>query len=201
MRRRADRHAHSGGIALKKHFGQHFLRDAHVVAQMLAAVQLDRKTSVLEIGCGDGFLTRAILEADVARLWVFEIDTEWASRVRHDTRDARLTIFQEDILRVDFARLAANAPWTVLANLPYQITFPIFHLFEKHAAALREGVVMVQEEVAQKIVSQGGRSFGYLSLSFQHAFEMRLLAKVPASAFLPPPKVVSRLLYFKPRTV
>ena len=59
---------------------------------------------------------------------------------------------------------------------------------------------MIQEEVAQKLVKTSGRSYGYSSLFFQHYFEMRLLDKVPPSAFYPAPKVTSRLLYFKPRT-
>ncbi len=199
MKRYDDRHASSGGVALKKKFGQHFLRDQAIVDQMISQVKLDLESSVFEIGCGDGFLTRGILAQQIARLWCFEIDHEWAARVRSELADPRLTIFEEDILRVDFGLLEPHKPWVVLANLPYQITFPILYLFEKNSHLFREGVVMVQEEVAQKIVSTGGRGFGYTSLYFQHAFEWRLLDKVPPTSFLPPPKVFSRLLYFAPR--
>lgn len=59
---------------------------------------------------------------------------------------------------------------------------------------------MVQEEVAQKIVKKEGRGYGYPSLYFQHFFEWHMLDKVPATAFYPPPKVTSRLLYFKPKS-
>lgn len=189
----------SDGVLLKKQFGQHFLRDQDVVDHMISRVVLDAKSSVLEIGCGDGFLTRGILERDIARLWCFEIDHEWADKVRQELTDPRLTIFEEDILQVDFRRLDSDKPWVVLANLPYQITFPILYQFERNRHLLQEGVVMVQEEVAQKIVSRGGRGFGFTSLFFQHSFDWELLDKVPPSSFLPPPKVFSRLLYFKPR--
>ena len=58
---------------------------------------------------------------------------------------------------------------------------------------------MMQEEVAQKIVKTGGRGYGYTSLFFQHFFDLELMSKVPPSAFYPPPKVFSRLMYFKPK--
>jgi 16S rRNA (adenine1518-N6/adenine1519-N6)-dimethyltransferase len=192
---------HAGGISLKKKFGQHFLRDARVTHDMINAVDIDG-VSVFEIGCGDGILTRAILQELVARVWVFEIDPEWAMHVRSTIHDPRLTVNQEDILRVDFTRLALHAPWTLLANLPYQVTFPILHRLKEYRHLLHEGVVMMQEEVAQKLVKKTGRGYGFPALFFQHFFELRLLTKVLPTAFFPPPKVTSRLVYFKPyRTV
>lgn len=199
MTRYRDEHASIDGVALKKKYGQHFLRDRAVIDAMIARVSLDAQTSVMEIGCGDGFLTRAILEQPVARLWSFEIDPDWATHVRTELADPRLSIFEEDILQVDFGRFEPHQPWVVLANLPYQITFPILYRFEKWSSFFREGVVMVQEEVAQKVVASGGRGFGFVSLYLQHAFEWQLLDKIPPSAFVPPPKVFSRLLHFVSR--
>jgi 16S rRNA (adenine1518-N6/adenine1519-N6)-dimethyltransferase len=184
---------------IKKEFGQHFLRDGLVVEHMLDGVQLTPESSVFEIGCGDGFLTHKILERNCKRLWVFEIDPEWGNYVQENIPDDRLTIFIENFLDIDFARLQEHKPWTLLANLPYQITFPIMHKLLKHRDMLTEGVVMMQEEVAQKIVKKGGRGYGFPSLYFQHYFELKLLDKIPPEAFLPPPKVFSRLLYFKPK--
>ncbi len=152
--------ARTGDIRLKKKYGQHFLRDRHVTQTMIDAVALDEQTCVLEIGCGDGFLTRAILQTPVARLWVFEIDPEWAAYVRKELPDERLTVFEEDVLRADLSRLESHAPWTVLANLPYQVTFPILYRLHEYRHLLREGVVMMQEEVAQKIIKTSGRGYG-----------------------------------------
>jgi 16S rRNA (adenine1518-N6/adenine1519-N6)-dimethyltransferase len=190
--------AKSQGISLKKRYGQHFLRDERYPDIMFDAVSLTPESSVLEIGCGDGFLTRAILHHPIARLWVYEIDEEWASYVASEIKDGRLTIFTENFLDADFERLRPHTPWTILANLPYQVTFPILHRFQEHRELFKEGVVMVQEEVAQKIVKTSGRGYGFVSLFFQHYFEWTLLEKVPPDAFYPPPKVYSRLLYFKP---
>lgn len=187
------------GIRLKKQFGQHFLRDQKIVDHMINAVQLDKKSSVLEIGCGDGFLTQSIMQESIARLWVFEIDPEWAEFVRKKITDKRLEIFLDNILDIDFTRLESHQPWVLLSNLPYQITFPILHMIHAHRHLFQEGVVMIQEEVAQKIVKTSGRGYGFPSLFFQHFFELKLLDKIPPTAFFPPPKVYSRLLYFKPK--
>ena len=191
--------AYSHGIPLKKKFGQHFLRDSHIIRSMIFAVDITPTTSIFEIGCGDGFLTRAILDTNAARLFVFEIDPEWAEYVQKTFPDPRMTMIQENFLDVDFSLLQEHKPWTVLANLPYQVTFPILHVFQKQRHLLKEGVIMVQEEVAQKIVKTRGKGYGYSSLFFQHYFEWQLLDKVPPTSFHPAPKVFSRLLYFKPR--
>lgn len=187
------------GIKLKKEHGQNFLRDQSVVNHMLAQVQLNNQTNVVEIGCGDGFLTRSIVQKPIARLWAFEIDPEWAALVQQKIIDPRLTVYQQDFLTTTADFFAPYQPWTVLSNLPYHVTFPILFRFVEYASMLTEGVVMVQEEVAQKIVKQEGRGYGYISLYLQYHFEWRLLNKVPPSAFEPPPKIYSRLLYFKPK--
>jgi 16S rRNA (adenine1518-N6/adenine1519-N6)-dimethyltransferase len=188
----------SNNIEIKKQFGQHFLKDQTVVDTMIANVTLTNTTSVFEIGCGEGFLTKSILQTPVERLWIFEIDAEWANFVQNTYKNKRMTVFHEDFLSLDATRLEPHAPWTILANLPYQVTFPILHSFKKMRHLLTEGVIMVQEEVALNIVINSGRGYGFVSLYFQHYFEWRVLTKIPASAFFPPPKVESRLLYFKP---
>ncbi len=167
---------------------------------MLASVSLTKQSSIFEIGCGDGFLTRTILEKPCARLWVFEIDPHWATYVRDNIRDPRMQMFEENILDVDLSRFQEHQPWTLLANLPYQITFPILHILQKNRHLLKEGVIMIQEEVAEKILKTSGRGYGYPSLFFQRYFEWKKLDKVLPGAFYPPPKVDSRLMYFKPRS-
>jgi 16S rRNA (adenine1518-N6/adenine1519-N6)-dimethyltransferase len=184
----------------KKAFGQHFLRKQSVVDHMIDKVKVTTETSVLEIGCGDGFLTQSVLlQTPCKRLWCFEIDPEWADVVSKKIKDPRLTIKLEDVLQADLGALAEHTPWVVLANLPYQITFPIIFAFQKHKHLFTEGVIMVQEEVAQKIVAQGGRGENTTSLFLQYHFDWELLDKIEPGAFTPPPKVHSRLLYFKPR--
>lgn len=190
-------------LELKKKFGQHFLTQSWVVDQAIARVQLDQNSAVLEIGGGAGFLTRAILAQKLGQLLVFEIDPQWASYLQtefaHDIAQHRLTILNQDFLQLDFQQLAPAAPWTILANLPYNVSFPIIESLVRHRTLFKEGVVMVQEEVAQKIVKTSGRGYGALSLFLQYYCDWQLLAKIPPSAFNPPPKVFSRLIYFVPK--
>ncbi len=189
----------SQGIELKKEYGQHFLRDQSTVDEMLHRVDLTSEANVFEIGCGDGFLTKSILNTPIDRLWVFEIDQSWASYVAEKYEDIRMTVYTENILDVDFHRFEQFKPWVLLANLPYQITFPILKLMVRHRDIISEGVIMVQEEVAQKIVAKPGDST-VQSLYFGYYFSWELLKKIPPGAFYPPPAVYSRLMYFKPKT-
>ncbi len=187
-------------IAKKKKFGQHFLRKQSVVDNMIAHVTVASETSVLEIGCGDGFLTRAILEQTPCKQLVcFEIDHEWTEYVKKTIDDKRLDVRLQNILDVDLNILEKDKPWVLLANLPYQITFPIMFLLQKHKNLFQEGVVMVQEEVAQKIVASRGKPYSATSILLQYHFDFKLLEKIEPGAFSPPPKVHSRLVYFKPK--
>ena len=187
------------GIQIKKKYGQHFLKEQWVIDRILESVDLQPTTSVFEIGGGGGFLTKSILQKNIARLWVFEIDPEWANFLQRSFKDPKLTVLLENILDVDFVKFEEHKPWTLLANLPYQITFPILFMLQKNLLLLKEGVIMVQEEVAQKILKSSGRDYGFASLFFQYYFEWKMLDKIPPTAFNPPPKVYSRLLYFKPK--
>ncbi|MGZ6250916.1 MAG: 16S rRNA (adenine(1518)-N(6)/adenine(1519)-N(6))-dimethyltransferase RsmA [Candidatus Chromulinivorax sp.] len=189
------------GIALKKHFGQHFLQDHFFIDQIIAKINFTPETNVFEIGCGEGVLTKAIAAQKIKQLQVFEIDEEWAKLVGAAlAHDARVKVNLTNILDVNLNELFAGQKWTLLANLPYNITFPILHLLQRSSDVIAEGVIMIQEEVAQKIMQTSGRGYGYPSLFFQHYFDWQLMDKVPPTAFYPAPKVWSRLLYFKPKT-
>lgn len=190
----------SGGIPLKKQHGQYFLRDNSIVQDMLSAVTI-KNASIFEIGCGDGFLTRQIIAEKPKCLWIFEIDKDWAEKVEKECQGSKtLTMYQANILDIDFTIFDEHQPWILLSNLPYHVTFPILKKVQKNKEKIQEGVIMVQEEVAQKIVKTSGRGYGYISLFFQYNFEWKLLTKVLPKSFFPQPKVTSRIMHFKPRT-
>jgi 16S rRNA (adenine1518-N6/adenine1519-N6)-dimethyltransferase len=191
--------AQRAGIRLKKAYGQHFLQDTSVIASMIAAVSITPSSSLLEIGCGQGVLTGALLATGCARVRVYEIDPEWADYVYKQFPDPRLEMILGNVLDADFSVLQPHAPWILLANLPYQVSFPIMYKVHENRHLFQEGVVMLQEEVAQKIVKKSGKGYGFPALYFQYYFDLKLLNKVPPGSFYPPPKVFSRLLYFKPK--
>lgn len=186
----------------KKSLGQHFLRKQSVVDHMIEKVTITSATTVMEIGCGDGFLTKAILQQTPCKeLLVYEIDYEWLNFVRAQVHDKRLVLNHKNILELDFEKeFTAHQPLILLANLPYQITFPILFLVQKHKYLFQEGVVMVQEEVAQKIAAINGKRHSSTALFLQYHFDWHMLEKIEPAAFTPPPKVHSRLLYFKPKS-
>ncbi len=185
----------------KKAYGQHFLRNQAVVDRMIHTVSVSHETSVVEIGCGDGFLTSAILlQTKCKNLFVYEIDSEWIDYVNKKIKDPRLKINNQDILTVDLTKdLEKHKPLVLLANLPYQITFPILFKIQKCKDLFQEGVVMLQEEVAQKIVATRGKKFSPATMFLQRHFEWKLLDKVAPGSFIPAPKVFSRTIYFKPK--
>jgi 16S rRNA (adenine1518-N6/adenine1519-N6)-dimethyltransferase len=156
---------------------------------------------VVEIGCGDGFLTSAILmQTKCKNLFVYEIDPDWITYVQNKIRDKRLNIKNQDVLKSDFlVDLVPHKPLVLLANLPYQITFPILFKIQQHKDLFEEGVVMMQEEVAQKIVATRGKKFSTTTMFLQRHFEWKLLDKVAPGSFIPAPKVFSRTVYFKPK--
>lgn len=168
-------HGKSHGIGLKKRYGQHFLRNHHIIERIVHGTSLTNESSIFEIGCGDGILTKALINTKIARLWVFEIDEEWAEHVKNEIHDPRLVMFTQNILDIDIHIFEPHAPWTLLANIPYQITFPILHLLYNMRHLLKEGIIMIQEEVAQKILKKSGKGYGYPSLFFQHYFEWNIV--------------------------
>jgi 16S rRNA (adenine1518-N6/adenine1519-N6)-dimethyltransferase len=187
------------GIPLLKKFGQHFLRDEQVLEHIVAIANLPKDAHVIEIGCGQGALTKKLLEQPIAQVLVFEIDPAWSEYVGSTIQDPRLKIITDDVLAINLQEFLAQepyiGPWHLCANLPYNITFPlVYKLFE-----LRDRIpyltIMIQEEVAQRIVATYGRSLGFHSLYLQHYATWELHQKIAPGAFFPPPKVNSRVLH------
>jgi 16S rRNA (adenine1518-N6/adenine1519-N6)-dimethyltransferase len=189
--RRAVRHTP------RKRFGQHFLADTAVIDAIVRAIAPDASDNVVEIGPGLGALTDP-LRSSGARLTVIEIDRDLAARWH---KVSGLVVMQADVLRVDFAVLAARAgrPLRVVGNLPYNISTPIlFHLLA-FAPHIVDQHLMLQKEVVDRIAAgPGGRDYGRLSVMLQWRYEIDALFDVPAAAFEPPPRVTSSVLRMRP---
>lgn len=185
--------AQVAGIPLVKAHGQNFLQDLQYLERSLAGFTL-AGANVLEIGPGSGVLTKRLLAEAVARVVAVEIDERWVAYGKKNIKDQRCTIVHGDIAQLDWSTLLGNDTWLLIANLPYHVTFPILFKLVQYRAAIPQALLMVQEEVAQKLVKTGGRDYGYISLFFQWHFSIQLLEKVPPEAFNPPPKVFSRFI-------
>ncbi len=183
--------------APRKRFGQHFLLDSAVIDAIVRAVDARAGDAVVEIGPGLGALTEP-LRASGARLTLIELDRDLAARWRSA---AGVELVQADVLTVDFGELARNAgrPLRVVGNLPYNISTPILFRLLEFAPHVVDQHLMLQKEVVTRIAAApDGRDYGRLSVMLQWRYDIEALFDVPASAFDPPPRVVSSVLRMVP---
>ncbi len=190
-------------VRAAKGIGQHFLVDRGALAAIVEAAELTDQDDVLEIGPGPGVLTAA-LAARARSVTAVEID-ERMLRVLTDTVGdrANVRIVRADALEVDLYGAAARPPTRVVANLPYQITSPLLIKFLEDPRRAPLIVVLVQEEVAQRIVAQPGdaKERGFLSVFVQSFADPRIVRMVPARSFRPPPKVDSAIVALRARAM
>ncbi len=186
----------------RKRFGQHFLRDSDVIDSIVAAINPQPGEHLVEIGPGEGVLTRPLL-ARTGAIEVVELDRDLAATLAQRLgHPPGLTIHQADALKFDFSSLAVDGPIRVIGNLPYNISTPlIFHLLDQ-AEAIGEMVFMLQKEVVDRLVaSPGSHSYGRLTVMASHYCEMDWLFDVPPEAFDPPPNVESAIIRMVPKTL
>lgn len=173
--------------------GQHFLT-SNWRDQIASTVRIDGGLWV-EIGPGHGEMT-SHLARHADRVVAIELDPRLAAGLRKSTSSFdNVEIIQGDVLAVDFGQATGSAKFSVYGNLPYYITSPILHRLFEHAAQIDAIHVLIQQEVAERIVAKpGSRDFGYLSVVSQWYSRPELVLDVPPEAFSPPPKVDSALV-------
>jgi 16S rRNA (adenine1518-N6/adenine1519-N6)-dimethyltransferase len=179
-----------------KGIGQHFLVDRSALAAIVDAAELSSDDDVLEIGPGPGVLTGAL--ADRARsVTAVEIDERMVA-VLEDTMGDRenVRVVRADALDIDVYALGPRPPTRIVANLPYQITSPLLMKFLEDGRRPERIVVLVQEEVARRIVAQPRdvKERGFLSVFVQAFAAPSIVRRVPARSFRPPPKVDSAIV-------
>ena len=181
----------------KKRFGQHFLHDRGVIERILAAARLDSGQQVLEIGPGLGVLTDELLSR-AEHVAVMEIDRDLIERLEA-RNDPRLMVLAGDVLKLPWRELLIRPPYTLVANLPYNISSQVVFRLLEHRDLFRRMVLMFQREVGQRLVAApGGKDYGILSVLCQLWFDIRVVVRVGPGAFTPPPKVDSVVLDFEP---
>ena len=181
-----------------KRFGQHFLNDQQVLAQIADALELTGDETVVEIGPGRGALTRH-LAGRARRLVLIELDRALAANLREEfTGDSSVEVVEADVLKSDIAELAGG-PYVLVGNVPYYITTPIiFHALKPPMPS--RAVFLVQKEVAERMAANADdEEYGALSVTIQALTEPELLLHVPPSAFTPAPKVHSAVVRLRPR--
>ena len=193
----------------RKRFGQHWLKSASVLVQIIAAADLQASDRVLEIGPGTGILTQRMLP-DVAEITAIEIDRDLARRLRQQFSEApNFQLIEGDVLKLDWEQIAnasSDFPNKVVANIPYYITGPILEkllgtIAQPNPQPFDEIVLLVQQEIAERLcATPGSRATGSLTIKVQYLADCEIICPVPPKAFQPPPKVMSAVIRLRPRS-
>ncbi len=193
------------GVAPTKKLGQNFVHDPNTVRRIVTAAGLTPDDVALEVGPGLGSLTLGLLPA-AGHVHAVEIDPVLAGALpetvaRHAGADAaRLTVHRADALRIAAAELADPAPTALVANLPYNVAVPVVLHLLAVLPTLRHGLVMVQKEVADRLVAgPGSKVYGIPSVKLAWYAQARGAGRVPPNVFWPVPNVDSGLVAFARR--
>jgi len=180
----------------RKRFGQHFLHDPGVLARLVEAINPSKTDLMVEIGPGEGALTRHLLKL-VGHFEVIELDRDLASGLAAELPPPHLIVHCADALEYDFTRFPPGM--RIVGNLPYNISTPLLFHLARFAQRVRDLHFMLQLEVVERMVAAPSTAaYGRLSVALQARFTMRKLFKVSKGAFRPPPKVESAVVRMEP---
>lgn len=183
----------------RQRMGQHFLRDIGWRKRILLTLPLGANDLWIEIGAGHGEMTE-LLAAHGRRVIAIEGDPQLAENLREKVVTSAsvwpgVEVVSGDVLAQDLAKIAAGERFHVYGNLPYCITSPILHQLFGCADLIDSIHIVIQLEVAQRIVARPGRrEYGYLSVACQFYTVPKIALRLPPGAFRPPPKVESALV-------
>ena len=183
----------------RKRFGQNFLHDQNIIRRIVDAVAPGATDHIVEIGPGQGALTRQLLPA-CGRLDVIELDRDLADYLNTTLGvDPLFTLHQGDVLKFDFAALSGSRSLRVVGNLPYNISTPCMFRLLQFQHLIQDMTFMLQREVVERLAAQPGDSeYGRLSLMMQYYCGVEHLFDVPPTAFVPQPKVWSAIVRLTP---
>ena len=175
----------------RKRFGQHFLHEKGVLARLVEAIQPQAEDFIVEIGPGEGALTRHLK----GQIHLIELDRDLAARLKEEFPGA--TVHAADALEFDFAQFPAGM--RIVGNLPYNVSTPLLFHLARYAPQVRDMHFMLQLEVVDRMVAAPSTpAYGRLSVALQARFAMKKLFKVAKGAFRPPPKVESAVVRMQP---
>lgn len=177
------------GLKPNKGLGQNFLVDQGSLAQIVAAAELKPGDVVLEVGPGAGTMTGLLLD-QVKGVVAVETDPELAELLRRAGAD-NLEVVEQDFLEYDLRQMPPG--YKVVANIPYYLTSKIFRLLLESSNPPRAMILLVQREVAERVVAGPGK-LSILALSVQYYARAELVGVVDRHKFWPAPKVDSAIL-------
>jgi 16S rRNA (adenine1518-N6/adenine1519-N6)-dimethyltransferase len=186
----------------KKSLGQNFLVDPNIQRKIAASIQPSADDEVLEIGPGQGALTRHLAGA-VRRLVLVELDNQLVERLREEFGSRPdVEVVHADFLALTLEQLSADpAGLKVIGNIPYNITTPILFALLERRPRPRQIVLMVQREVADRILAPpGSKTYGALAVGVRTVADAERVLNVGRKAFRPVPDVESAVIHVTPHT-
>jgi 16S rRNA (adenine1518-N6/adenine1519-N6)-dimethyltransferase len=190
------------GLAPRRAFGQNFVVDANTVRKIARLADVRAGDFVLEIGAGLGSLTLALAETG-AQIVAVEIDNGLVEVLRENTASLpNVEIIHGDAMQLDWQPLLSKSKhWHVVANLPYNLATPIVADILDGLSQVDHLLVMVQSEVADRLVAQvGSDAYGAVSVKINYWAKSKIVGAVSASVFFPQPRVESALVDIRRRT-
>jgi 16S rRNA (adenine1518-N6/adenine1519-N6)-dimethyltransferase len=192
-------------IAPKKSFSQNFLNDQNISRKIVQSIGCQEGDIVIEIGPGTGALTEFLLK-EAIMVQAVELD-ERAIEVLKDRfkKDEfpNFSIFEGDVRKFplkEFAQQHEGKKIRIVGNIPYSITSDILFWIYEHSMLIEKAVIMMQREVAQRLVSPPRtKDYGVLAIATQLAGKAKMSFNVPPSCFFPQPRVTSTVVEFLPR--
>ncbi|NBY45741.1 MAG: 16S rRNA (adenine(1518)-N(6)/adenine(1519)-N(6))-dimethyltransferase RsmA [Acidimicrobiia bacterium] len=189
------------GLAPRRAFGQNFVVDANTVHKIARLADVGAGDYVLEIGAGLGSLTLALAETGASVVAV-EIDNGLVEVLRTNTKGLEnVEVLHADAMQLDWQPLLAKSNcWHVVANLPYNVATIIVADLLDGIAAVKHMLVMVQSEVADRLVARAGtEAYGAVSVKVDYWASSKIVGQVPPSVFFPQPRVDSALVEIRRR--
>ncbi len=184
-------------LRARKRLGQHFLHDPAVIDRIVAAIAPARADLLVEIGGGQGALTRPLLER-VDHLHVIETDRRFIPGLEALAPPERLTVHASDALRFAFDSLGPSGI-RVVGNLPYNISTPLLFHFLRYRGQLTDLHLMLQKEVVDRMLaSPGSKRYGRLTIMLAAWTGIERCFDIGPGAFKPPPAVWSTLIRIRP---
>lgn len=184
-------------IVARQRLGQHFLVDGEYIERMITAMSPMGDLPVVEIGPGQGALSKALIP-EVKQLTAVELDLKWWDYCRHHFQEPHIEWRHGDILDTELSTIAPRV--RIAGNIPYQISSPLITWATRQIGHIIDMHWLIQHEFAQRLAAPVGSShYGALTVMCQYHFQVEYLYQVPADAFSPPPKVLSAVVRLQPR--
>ncbi len=186
-------------IKPQKRYGQNFLINENIIKKIILAAEITKEDTILEIGPGLGFLTK-ILAKKTKKVIAIEKDENMVKILKEELKEFKnIKIIKEDILKIkNLNEILENKKYKIVANLPYYITGPVIKKFLTEEPFPEVLILMVQKEVAQRIVAKSPKG-NFLSNFIQYLANCKIISYIDSHNFFPKPKVNSAIIKIIPK--